>query len=457
MRRTNFVVLLTAALGGCAGVESHKDFPVVRQNLADRIGYAVHWHDGSPADLAADAKVADLLGRPLDVDAAVQVALLNNRRLQAAYESLGVAQADLVAAGLLRNPVFDAAYRFGEGGAPARVELGLTFNFLDLLFVGRRRDIAAAGLDVAKADVTAAVLDTAGRTRDAFYACQAADQAVELRRQIVDATAASAGLAKKLRDAGNTTSLALASEQALHAEAELAHESAVADAAAARETLTALMGVWGGQTAWTIDGRMPDPTADEPTLDGIEKTAVRSSVQLQAARARVAASLKSLGIARPLGLLSDVELGISAQREDGEWFTGPSIVLPAPLFSQGQPAAARAMAEVRRGRAEVYATAVEVRSAARAAHARVVSLRKQVDTARGTVLPLRDKVVQETQLQYNAMQVGAFQLLTAKRDQIESAAAYLRVLREYWLAKSRLTSIVAGHLPAPVESSKEMP
>ena len=443
------VITVTAvALAGCVGVDTHKDFAALQHDVAARTGVAVHWHDGSPADREADAKVIDLLARPLTADAAVQIALLNNRRLQAAYESLGVAQADLVAAGLLRNPVFDAAYRFGEAGTSARIDLGLTLNFLDLLFVNARRSVAAAGLDVAKAETTTAVLDLAVRTREAFYDCQAAEQAVDLRRQIAGATEASADLTRKLRDAGNITSLALASEQALHAEAELALEAATADAGAARETLSALLGVWGGQTAWTVDGRLPDPTAEELPVDGVERNAVAANAELHAARARVAAAMQTLGVSRPLGLLSDVELGINVERESGEWFTGPSVALPVPLFSQGQPAVARAAAELRRDRAELYATAVEVRSATRAAHARVASLRRQVDTAKQTVLPLRERVVQETQLQYNAMQVGAFQLLSAKRDQIESAAAYLRVLHDYWVAKSRLASILAGHVPA---------
>src|SRR4051812_33352730 len=45
---------------------------------------------------AARTAVERLLQRPLSADAAVQIALLNNRRLQAAYNELGIAEADLV-------------------------------------------------------------------------------------------------------------------------------------------------------------------------------------------------------------------------------------------------------------------------------------------------------------------------------------------------------------------------
>ena len=46
------------------------------------------------------ARVAALLRKPLTADTAVQIALLNNRGLQAAYNALGIAEAEMVAAHL---------------------------------------------------------------------------------------------------------------------------------------------------------------------------------------------------------------------------------------------------------------------------------------------------------------------------------------------------------------------
>jgi cobalt-zinc-cadmium efflux system outer membrane protein len=55
------------------------------------------------------------------------------------------------------------------------------------------------------------------------------------------------------------------------------------------------------------------------------------------------------------------------------------------------------------------------------------------------------------------MQVGPFQLLLARQQQIESGAAYIGALRSYWLARTRLDQILQGRLPsseaATVESS----
>src|SRR5262245_62735075 len=62
------------------------------------------------------------------------------------------------------------------------------------------------------------------------------------------------------------------------------------------------------------------------------------------------------------------------------------------------------------------------------------------------LLPLRVRVLHQTQLEYNAMLVGVFQLLVAKRDEIEAGRGYIEALRDYWLARTDLESAVGGEL-----------
>ena len=440
-------------LGGCATVQPRASFPVIERGVAESTSYRIHWNTGGDADRAVAAQIKAMLARPLDADAAVQVALLNNRNLQAIYQELGIAQADLVAAGLLANPVFDGSVRFLEGGGSPTLDLGIVFDFLDVFFIGLRKDLAAAQLEAVKANVTAAVLGMAGDVKVAFYDLQAAQQTVELREQVMKATAASYELAKRLRDAGNNRPLDLAYERALHEEARLALASAVADAVIARERLGRLMGLWGAQNTWTTDGRLPDLPPQEIQADGLEKLAVNNSLALRAQRAQLVVALQELGIAQPLGYLSELEVGATAERDDGEWELGPSIALPLPIFSQGQPSVARARARIQQAEQQYYATAVDVRAFIRTAYARVEALREQVLYYHSVILPLRQSIVEQTQLQYNAMQIGAFQLLQAKRDQVAAAGTYLELLRDYWAAKAELQLGISGR--AMNESSGE--
>jgi outer membrane protein, heavy metal efflux system len=65
------------------------------------------------------------------------------------------------------------------------------------------------------------------------------------------------------------------------------------------------------------------------------------------------------------------------------------------------------------------------------------------------LLPLRERIVNETQLQYNAMQRGVIDLLRAREQQMRAAAAYIETLRDYWLALTDLGLLLSGRLPSP--------
>lgn len=433
-------------IGGCAAVQPRASFPEVERTVAEATSYRVHWNTGGDADKAVAAQVNAMLAKPLDADSAVQVALLNNRNLQAVYEELGVAQADLVAAGLFTNPFFNGSARFSSGNS-ATIDLDIAFNFLDVFFIGLRKNLAAAQLEAVKIGVSSAVLGTAGDVRVAFYNLQALQQTEELRRQVAQATAASYDLARRLREAGNNRPLDLSIERALYEESRLALAAAESDAVIAREHLGRLMGVWGAaQQHWAVAGRLPDLPAAALPAEGLESRAIANNLALRAGRAQITVVLRELGITQPLGYLSALEVGASAERADGDWEVGPSVALPIPIFSQGQPAVARVKARLRQAQQQYYATAVDVRSFIRTTYARTQALRQQAEYYRTVVLPLRQTILDQTQLEYNAMQIGAFQLLQAKREQVDAAGAYLLLLRDFWTSQAELQLGLSGRV-----------
>lgn len=450
------LTLLAALLtGGCAVVPREAGFGDVQKTVVDRTGQKVHWNQGTPADDAVAQQVKTMLGKEVVAEKAVQIALLNNRELQATYEDLSIAQADLVSAGLLKNPVFDADIRFFEGGGTS-AELAVTQSFLDILFIPIRKRFAAAAFEAAKMRVAGAVIDLAGEVRSSFYTYQGAEQTLEFRRQVMSATEASYDLAKRLRAAGNTKELDLFNERALYEQTKIEVRSAEAEVLRARERLNVLMGLWGPQTSWTATHRLPGLPATEVAAEGLERQAVERSLELSATRQQFEQAAAALGMAQPLGVFSDTALGVSADHEtDGNWGLGPAFSIPIPLFNQGQPAIASAQAEIRRTRALYAARAVAVRSQVRTALAAVLAARDQVEYYAKVIIPLRQRIVDQTQLQYNAMQLGAFQLLQAKQQQIDAANAYLRTLRDYWLARTELERILSGGSASFRESDSE--
>jgi cobalt-zinc-cadmium efflux system outer membrane protein len=445
-RRSLGALVALMGLAGCASVDLSAGLPDVRREVEAREGATIAWSRGAELDPDVASAVQDVLRKPLTADNAVRVALLNNRGLQALYSDLGVAQAELVQAGLFRNPMLDAAVLLPLSGARPDLQLTVVFGVLDALFVPLRARVAAAQLEETKLRVTGAVLDFAGRVRAAFIGHQADDQVRELRHTIAQALAASYEASRRLHEAGNITDLDLARARAEMEGAKLRLRLAEVAARRSREEVSGLMGTWGDQAGWEIDGRLPEVPAEDPSTAGIEGMAVARSVALLHARQRIVAAGQQLGYDRATALTAPADLGAQAEREEG-WKVGPVVSVPLPLFDRGQTRLGRAAAELRRAEHEYYALAVRTRTTARAIREGLQGARDRALYYRDILLPLQERIVNESQLQYNAMQVGIFQLLRDRERQIETAVEYVEALREYWLARADLALAVSGRLP----------
>lgn len=94
--RLIILAFASLSLGGCASFSFDGGFGSVDRTARERLGKEVKWArtDGERAILKA--RVEELLTKPLGVEDAVQIALFNNRGLQAAFFELGISEADLV-------------------------------------------------------------------------------------------------------------------------------------------------------------------------------------------------------------------------------------------------------------------------------------------------------------------------------------------------------------------------
>jgi outer membrane protein, heavy metal efflux system len=445
----SFVYTLLVLLSGCATFDQRAGFSDVSTTVEARSGKRVVWYLDTELDAQVDQEVRALLQDTLTVDGAVQVALLNNRNLQAVYAELGVAQADLVQAGLLRNPVFDGVVHASLNGGPLELELHTALDFLDIFYIPLRKRVAAAQFEEAKLQVTGAVLDFTTTVRAAFYRYQANEQMLELLQTVGQALAIALEVARRLHDAGNITDLDLARERALLEEAKLQLRSAEIAARQSREHLNTLMGLWGQQTAWRIDRRLPDLPAQPRPFPEVERRALQQSLDLASARQRIIVAGEQLGSTRATALIPELSLGPAAEREEGAWQVGAAVSFPIPLFDQGQARVGRAMTALRRAQQEYYALGVQIRSMVRTVHERLQGAQDRALYYRDILLPLRERIVNETQLHYNAMQLGVFDLVRAREQQIQGAIAYIEALLDYWLAHADFEHLLSGRLPSP--------
>jgi cobalt-zinc-cadmium efflux system outer membrane protein len=346
-RKTGLLCLFLFMLSGCVTFDQRAGFPDVSAEVETRSGRRVTWNLGMDLDAQVAEEVRALLRNHLTVDAAIQIALLNNRTLQALYADLGVAQADLAQAGLLKNPIFDADVLFALSGGRPDLDLSVALNFLDIFYLPLRKRVAAARFEDVKLHVTGAVLDFAATVRTAFYRHQANVQMFELLQTIGQGLTISLEVTQRLHAAGNIRDLDLVREQALLSEANLLLRAAEVAGVESQERLQTLMGLWGQETAWQIGGRLPDIPAQALPVESVEGQALQRSLDLASARQRIIVAGEQLGVHRATALVPELSLGPRAERNEGAWEVGPTVQFPIPWFDQGQGRVGRAMAELR--------------------------------------------------------------------------------------------------------------
>jgi cobalt-zinc-cadmium efflux system outer membrane protein len=441
--------LSAGLLAGCASVPPKGGFADVQQMVGQRTGLSVHWDQGTPEDQAVRERIQSLLQEPLTAEVAVQIALLNNPALQATYEELGIAQADLVQAGLLQNPVFIGSWRSSSHPSALNSAYALAQNFLDVFLLPLRKKLAAAQFEQAKLRVSDAVLDFSVQARSAYYTLQGAEQVHAMRQTVMQAAEAARELAERQHKAGNINDLELATQQGAFQQARLELAQSEVTVQLARERLHQSLGFAEAPITWRVAEQLPPLPSADPPVEHLEALALSQRLDLAAARKSLDILTRARTVTR-LGIVPAVDVGVDTEHDlDHAWVTGPTVDVAVPIFDQRQAARARANAQLRQAQQQLAALEAEARSDVRSGITRLKAARQTAELYQQDLLPIHERIVAETQKHVNYMLLGVFQLLQAKRDEVNAYREYLEALRDYWIAFAELERAVGGTLQSP--------
>ena len=435
--------LVVATLSACATLSDDGGFASVERATREKIGKDVKWaRTANERDLIA-RRVAELLARPLTADDAVQIALLNNRGLQADFAELGIAEADMVSASRLPNPGF--SFKRTKRGDEIEIERGLHFNLVRLLTLPLAAKMEAQRFELAKGAAATAAIRLAGETRKAYFNAVAAEEKVRYMRNVREVAEASAELARRMASVGNWSRLQQAREQGFYADAALNVARAEQARVRSREALTRMLGVWGTQPAFTLPERLPDlPNAPDERPD-IEQRAMASRLDVAGAKQNAASLAANLGLSKATRFINVMEFGVTRETSnEAPTRRGYEISLELPLFDWGTSRVAKAEALYMQAVNRAAETAINARSEVRGSYQ---SYRVAFDIAkhyRDEVVPIRKRIADENLLRYNGMLIGVFDLLSDARSQIGSVNSYIEALRDFWLAESDLQMAMIG-------------
>jgi cobalt-zinc-cadmium efflux system outer membrane protein len=449
---TNRCLLVTLiALGAASASARENPFAPVENMVKQRTRREVVWERDLAAREDSRARIRALLKKPLTSTTAVQVALLNNRELQATFEEIGLSFADLREARMLANPVADLSIKFPDRAPTAPLyEWGVAQNFLNLLLIPLRSKVARTQLLAAQMRVSDDVVKLVSEVKAAYFEVLADQQLISQLRVVTEAQAGGLDLTQKLHEAGNVTDLTLLREQAQYSQRRIELATAETELRGHREKLNRLLGVWGSETMWKIaDEELPPVPETDVTIKGLEALAVGNRLDLAAARTRLESAVKSAGLEKTFRFIGSLDFGAAGEHDpDGANLAGPAFRLELPLFNQGQARIARSQSQLSIAAAKFEQLAIDIRSDVRELRDRLISKRDIAHFYRDELVPTRRRITAHTLLQYNAMLVGAFEAFQARQDDVEAQRRMIEATRDYWITRSELERTVGGDLDA---------
>ena len=456
MRRLLVIGLLSLATA-CAEFSPDAGMTTVTAAVRDKVG-----GEATKITSAADAervraRVDTLLGQPLTPDVAVQVALLNNRGLQAAYNDLGLSEIAGVEASLPPNPRISLSRRARTG--VVEWEFQLLGNILALATLPARKEIARQRFAQAQQAAIESTYRLALDTRRAWVNAITAQQIVGYLEQSRLAADATSDLLRKLGETGGATKLEQA--RAAAAYAELSAQLAQARLRARQEhaALTKLLGLW--QRDIRLPASLPALPPRLTPIDNVEAEAITARVDVAMARQELAIMARSVDLAEATRFVSLLELSgiVDTERDpDGRKTRGGfELELEIPIFDGGQVKVRRERESYMRAVNRLAAVAAAARAEARIAHQSWRATHEIAQHYQNRVLPLRRTIAQETLLRYNGMLTDVFELLIETRERVAANVAAIEARRAFMLAEIDLRAAVIGGGASAMSSASPFP
>ncbi|HEY7476381.1 MAG TPA: TolC family protein [Vicinamibacterales bacterium] len=407
LRAAPWLVSIVAAAAGCATAHA-PDRVNVAAAITERAGVDAKGLPAPGRTWAAPPGAS--LTDGLAVDEAVAMALWNNPDFQAALASLGLARADLIDAGLLRNPVFSLLFPWG----PKQLEFTVTWPIEALWQRPKRIQDARLNAEATAAQLVASGLRMVADVRLAFFDVLLAERRLALATEQAKVTAQAATLAEGQLRAGDISEFEarLARTDALGS--ETARLTRVTARELAMERLRTLLGLDGDAPAFTLVEPPPATAGSCSTGPELLKSALAARPDVRAAELQIEAAGARAGLERARIIAFSASLDANAKGTDG-FEMGPGAVVELPLLSQNQGRRARAMAEVEQAARRYVAVRATVATEIRAA---MVALTEALGTAGllgGDVAASLATARQQAERLYTAGEISLLDLLTTRQ------------------------------------------
>lgn len=477
------VLVAFAFAPGCATVDTKVDSQRVAQFVDSAVNESFAMAPFSNA--AVQSEVTRQLADGLTLAGATRIALLNNPRIHAGLHRLGVGRAEVVQAGLFRNPTISLMLRWPDGGGLTNLEMNIAQNLADLWQIPARRRAAEREQERVVLEVAREAVNVVLDVRAAFYRASRAareqslaEENLEIARQLLEIA-----LARRAAGAGSELDINLSRAQQL--EAELRVREAALETIERRSALARLLGLELPPGQLVIRDEAQEMRLEALTAERVISAAHAHRLDLRAARAVCAAAAARVEYEKTR-FLREIEVGISAERmerprrrdrnwlyetawasaEEGmlaapslmprerrttDWVIGPTLTFELPLFDWNDAQVARATHEHRQAEAMFEAMRRDLVQDAWVAFARAQTAWSNARFYEEELLPLEQDSLILARESYQAGRSNLLAVLDAQRTLLASRLGHVRAVEAAMLATVELERVAGCPLQQLIE------
>lgn len=430
----------------------------------------------------------------LELQLALETALRNNRALRADIEMIGQADAELLQAGLMSNPVMSFMVMFPSGGGRTMLRgNALPMQPLqDLWLIPARKKVAAAMVQDALLRAADRSIETVATVKRVYVELQYAQQAIELIRTNMELVEQSTSIIQIRQSAGQASQVEVSLSRIRHERLRSELLAMQTELAKNKHELLMLLGLAEAATDWRVTPIGEVDIAPPPPRDEVDLIllAADQRLDLKSREWQTEAALRRITLSRREGW-PDLALGFTFERaprgrtrgvsrralsadtaaqsfvnglngameeapmvsqiaplprpqRDVTYTLGPMIEMEIPIFDWGQAQSAKAVHEYHQRLAEYDDRLQQIVQSVRTALVRQEEAYQQLQLFREVILPEVERNLELARQTFASGQTDLTIYLQTQEDAITTRLRMLDFLKAYRLLEAELERAVGG-------------
>lgn len=437
------IIIILSLFSGCTKVKIKPEFSKLEKRTQTSTGSSIVLDTALHYDICDIPHAGDTIEHGMSKHRAVSIALQNNPELQADFQNLGIAKADLVQAGLYTNPSINSVFRFptrepSQGTGQTNIECITAFRLSDLWQVPLSKHVAEDVLEIVSLHIFSTILTTAAETKMAYDTCLRAELQLQNTKSLLETT-------QELRDEiyyrqhyGYTSDFDkdLIDAQVSMLEAELQQRKA--DLFTAYIHLKKLMGLAPSSTPI----KLTDTLYNElpiPEFDSMEEYALAHRPEMQIASMKIKQYTDMIRLEKSK-IFKDIDIGLGYKQDFEKPFRGwgPYFDMKLPLFDDNYAQIARAEFLLKQAEQEVVAQRIKILEELHRPYTYLKELKKQIALYTQVILPSHQKAIDYAYTYVATMQIN---MVTALESTIKWHTAHAQLIDAHYQAMKEIAQL----------------